>query len=83
LRSVTLRANTKAAATGLGSFRVWEGFYGAVEIEGLLGSLNLAGFGDVTEVGVANVVTGELGPPLPPPCCHRSSRWVSSARPLA
>ncbi len=53
-------------ATGFGSFRVWEGFYGTVEVNGLFGSLHLAGFGEVTGVGVANVLTGELGPSIPP-----------------
>lgn len=50
----------------LGSFRVWEGFYGTVQVKGLVGSLSLAGFGDVVGVGTANQVTGELGPSIDP-----------------
>ncbi len=53
-------------AAGFGSFRVWEGFYGSVEIMGLFGSLHLAGFGTVTGVGFADVTTGILGNPIPP-----------------
>ena len=53
-------------ATGFGSFRVWEGFYGAAEVRGEFGSLNLAGFGNVTAVGFADIFTGELGQPIDP-----------------
>lgn len=53
-------------ATGFGSFRVWEGFYGIVQIEGLFGSLTLDGFGAITGVGFADVLTGALGPSIPP-----------------
>ena len=49
-----------------GSFRVWEGFYGTVEVKGLVGSLSLNGFGKVVSVGFADVITGELGLPLDP-----------------
>lgn len=49
-----------------GSFGVWEGFHGTVEVKGLVGSLSLAGFGDVVGVGVANQVTGEIGPSIDP-----------------
>lgn len=49
-----------------GSFRVWEGYYGTVEVKGLVGSLSLNGFGKVVGVGFADVITGELGRPLDP-----------------
>ena len=49
-----------------GSFGVWESFYGTVQVKGLVGSLSLAGFGDVVGVGTANQVTGELGPSIDP-----------------
>jgi len=52
--------------TGFGSFRVWEGFFGVAEVRGQFGSLDLAGFGDVTGVGFADVFTGELGQPFDP-----------------
>ena len=53
-------------ATGFGSFRVWEGFFGIVQVRGLFGSLHLAGFGDITGVGFADVTTGQIGTPIPP-----------------
>jgi len=53
-------------AHGFGSFRMWEGFYGTVEVLGRFGSLTLAGFGDITGVGFADVLTGQLGPSIPP-----------------
>lgn len=49
-----------------GSFRVWEGYYGTVEVKGLVGSLSLAGFGKIVGVGFADAATGQLGLPLDP-----------------
>lgn len=51
---------------GFGSFRVWEGFWGAAQVNGVFGSLNLAGFGNVTEVGFVDVVEGTIGLGLDP-----------------
>lgn len=48
-----------------GSFGVFEGFYGTVEVKGLIGSLHLAGFGNVTGVGLA-FPDGTLGLPIDP-----------------
>lgn len=50
----------------LGSFRVWEGFHGTVEVKGLVGSLSLAGFGTVVGVGTADPFTGDIGPSIDP-----------------
>jgi hypothetical protein len=51
-------------STGFGSFRVYEAWYGIVDILGVFGSLNLGGFGDVTAVGFANS-DGTLSGPFP------------------
>jgi hypothetical protein len=55
-----------ADATGFGSFRVREGFFGEVQLRGLFGSLTNAGFGAVTGVGFADATTGVIGASIDP-----------------